>query len=212
MEWLMEVAEPAIYGMQVLAGLYGTFCAILIYRKIAQKSFSSPKKAKDFLDSIQSRLEQRDFDGIADICDSPPYWSKATPQLILVALAYRDRGINKLRQLLGEKYERDVIADLDYRAAWILTIVKVAPMLGLLGTTTGMIRAFATLAGNTGGVDALLLAEKISIALYATALGLFIAVSMSVVAAAVHVRKSKLTDSVQEQLSEFLYHFDKAIK
>ncbi|SFH71980.1 MotA/TolQ/ExbB proton channel family protein [Planctomicrobium piriforme] len=212
MEWLLEGAEPIIYGLQILAGVYGSFCAILIYRKIKQKSFSTPAKATEFLNEVRALLERRDFDGIAELCDSPPYWSKATPQLILVALAYRDRGLNKLRQLLAEKYERDVVADLDYRAAWMATIVKIAPMLGLLGTSTGMIRAFASLAGAKGGVDPLVLAEKISIALYSTALGLAIAVGMTVLGSAVHVRKGKLTDAVQEQLSEFLYDLEKAMR
>ncbi|WP_437228578.1 MotA/TolQ/ExbB proton channel family protein [Planctomicrobium sp. SH661] len=212
MESLLELAEPAVYGGQILAALYGVFCFILIYRKIAQKQFRTPAQANEFLEQVRARLERRDFDGAAEVCDSPPYWSKAAAQLILVAITHRDRGLNKLRQLLGEKYERDVLADLDYRAAWMSTIVKIAPMLGLLGTSTGMIRAFAKLATTKGGVDPLELAQNISIALYATALGLAIAVSMTVLGSAVHVRKGKLTDSVQELLSEFFYDLEKVMR
>lgn len=212
MDHLLELAEPAVYGGQILAALYGIFCFVLIYRKIAQKKFRSPAAAEDFLGQVRELTQRKDFDAVAELCDSPPFWSKATAQLILVAVAYRDRGLAKLRQLLGEKYEREVLADLDYRAAWMGTIVKIAPMLGLLGTSTGMIRAFAELATNKGGVDPLKLAESISIALYSTALGLAIAVGMTVLGAAVHVRKGKLTDSVQEQLSEYLYDLEKTMQ
>ncbi|WP_437204383.1 MotA/TolQ/ExbB proton channel family protein [Planctomicrobium sp. SH664] len=211
-DFIRLVVEPAVYGLQGLALLYGIFCAVLIYRKIRQKSFSSPARASEFLDEVRVKLSSHDFDGVAELCDSPPYWSKASAQLILVALANRDRGLNKLRQLLGEKYERDVLAELDYRNAWIGTIVKIAPMLGLLGTTAGMIAAFAALATSTTGVDPLDLARRISIALFATAFGLSIAVSMTVLGSAVHVKKGKLTDNVQEQLSEFLHDLEKAMK
>lgn len=212
MNRLLELAEPAIYGGQILAALYGVFCFVLIYRKIAQKKFSKPAAAEEFLEGVRGLLVRKDFDGVAELCDSPGYWSKATAQLILVAVAYRDRGLSKLRQLLGEKYEREVLSDLDYRAAWMGTIVKIAPMLGLLGTSTGMIRAFGEISEAKGGVDPLHLAESISIALYSTALGLAIAVSMTVLGAAVHVRKGRLTDSVQEQLSEFLYDLEKTMQ
>lgn len=212
MESLIHLAEPIVYGGQLLAALYGTFCAIVIFRKVNQKRFSSRARAEEFQNEIRAKLEQRDFDGVAELCDSPPYWSKASAQLMLVALAYRDRGLSKLRQILAEKYEREVLADLDYRGAWIATIVKVAPMMGLLGTSTGMIRAFGELAASKGGVDPLHLANSISIALYSTALGLAIAVAMTIVSSAVHVKKGKLTDSVQEQLGEFLNDLEKTMR
>ncbi|WP_437188267.1 MotA/TolQ/ExbB proton channel family protein [Planctomicrobium sp. SH668] len=212
MDELIHLAEPVVYGGQILAAIFGTYCAIVIYRKINQKRFSSRKQEEAFLNEIRSLLARQHFDGVADLCDSPPYWSKATAQLILVALAYRDRGIAKLRILLGEKYEREVLADLDYRGAWIATIVKVAPMMGLLGTSAGMIRAFAELGSAKGGVDPLHLASTISIALYSTALGLAIAIAMTVVSSAVHVKKGKLTDSVQEHLGEFLLDLEQAMK
>ncbi|HOK05285.1 MAG TPA: MotA/TolQ/ExbB proton channel family protein, partial [Victivallales bacterium] len=52
----------------------------------------------------------------------------------------------------------------------------IAPMLGLMGTVTGMVSAFATLATATGAAKAQMLAMSISTALYTTAVGLIISI------------------------------------
>jgi biopolymer transport protein ExbB/TolQ len=183
---ILSLSGPVIYTALALAALYGIFCAVLLFRKISQKRFSSPAQAAEFLDEVRNRLQRRDFDGVAELCDSPPYWSKATPQMILVALAHRDRGLAKLRQLLAEKFERDVLADLEYRHSWIGTIVKTAPMLGLLGTVAGMILAFGKIAvASQGSVDPKQLADNISLALFTTAYGLMVAIPLTILGASV---------------------------
>lgn len=213
MRFILEWAGPVIYISMAFAALYGVFCAILLFRKISQKRFASPARAGEFLDDVRTRLSRRDFDGIVELCDSPPYWSKATPQLILVALAHRDRGLTKLRQLIAEKFERDVLAELEYRFSWIGTIVKAAPMLGLLGTVAGMILAFEKIAtASKGGVDPTALASNISFALFTTACGLMIAIPLTILGASVQVKKGKMTDSVQEQMSEFLHDLENAMR
>lgn len=209
MNLILEWAGPVIYVSMALAALYGVFCAVLLFRKISQKRFSNAARSAEFLDEVRELLYQRDFDGIVELCDSPPYWSKAMAQMILVALAHRDRGLSKLRVLLAEKYERDVLADLEYRFSWIGTIVKTAPMLGLLGTVSGMILAFAKIAGaSESGVNPADLAEDISFALFTTACGLMIAIPLTMLASGVQVQKGKMTDAVQEGLSEFLHDLE----
>jgi biopolymer transport protein ExbB len=62
------------------------------------------------------------------------------------------------------------------RGLWVLeTIVTAAPLLGLLGTITGMMHAF-NLIGSNGLVDPTGVTGGVAQALIATALGLFIAV------------------------------------
>jgi biopolymer transport protein ExbB/TolQ len=117
-----------------------------------------------------------------------------------------------LRVLLAEKYERDVLADLEYRFSWIGTIVKTAPMLGLLGTVSGMILAFAKIAtASESGVNPADLASDISFALFTTACGLMIAIPLTMLAAGVQIQKGKMTDAVQENLSEFLHDLEKVM-
>jgi biopolymer transport protein ExbB len=205
MDLILEWSGPVIYGALGLCALYGIFCVVLLVRKVAEKRFASDAAAEEFLDQVRERLQHRDYDGAAAVCDSPPYWAKAVPQLILVALQERDRPMSKLRRLLAEKFERDVLADLEYRYSWIGTIIKSAPMLGLLGTVTGMILAFAKIATSTAsGTDPKALADDISFALFTTAQGLAVAIPLTLMGALVQVRIGKLQDSVQQYVSEFL--------
>lgn len=206
---VLDVIGTLIYAMQALTAIQGAFLVILVFRRIAQKRFNSPAASQEFLGEIRQRLKERNFDEAAQICDSPPYWSKAAPQLILIALANRLLPLQKLKQLLGEKFERDVLADLEYRVAWINTVIKTAPMLGLLGTVVGMIAAFGKIAvSQKTGVDPTQLADDISFALFTTAIGLMIALPLVTALAAINVRIAKLQDAVQSDVGEFLDDFE----
>ena len=202
---LVDFMSNLIYPMQAIAAVYGMFLTIMVFRRISQKRFRTQPAADDFLDQVSDRLKSRQFDDIAALCDSPPYWAKAVPQLILIALANRDKPISKLRQLLGETFEREVLSELDYQMSWVNTVVKTAPMLGLQGTVLGMIAAFAKIASsNRTGVDPAKLATDISFALITTAVGLMIAIPLVMCMASMQVRIGRLTDAVQHQLGRFL--------
>jgi len=212
MDAILQFTGNAIYVAMALVALYGVFLVILLIRRIAQKRFSSRSAEEQFLEDIRGELEQRNFEGAAEVCDSPAFWSKAVPQLIVVALENRERAPVKLRRLLAEQFERDVLADLEYRLSWIGTIVKSAPMLGLLGTVVGMINAFAKIAAaSQTGTDPSVLANDISFALFTTALGLTIAIPLVLAGALISVRLGKLQDAVQHSLGEFLDSLEAAM-
>jgi len=209
---ILTTAGKAIYVSLGLIALYGAFSVILLMRRIAEKRFSGPS-AKTFFEEVSDHLKNQRFDSVAELCDSPLYWSKAVPQLMTVGLSNRDRGPSKLRRLLAEKFERDVLADLEYRISWVNTIVKSAPMLGLLGTVIGMIKAFAQINDmqRSGGESiSSQLAGDISFALFTTALGLLVAIPLVMAGAMINVRIGKLQDSVQEQIGEFIEDLESA--
>jgi biopolymer transport protein ExbB len=180
---MVDFMSNLIYPLQAITAIYGMYLTILVFRRIGQKR----------------------FDSATELCDSPPYWSKAVPQLALIALANRDKPIAKLRQLLGETFEREVLAELDYQISWVNTVVKTAPMLGLQGTVLGMIAAFGKIASSQkAGVDPSKLATDISFALITTAVGLMIAIPLVMCMASMSVRIGRLTDSVQQQVGRIL--------
>jgi biopolymer transport protein ExbB/TolQ len=213
MNAVLEAMGITIYALQAATALFGLFVGIMVVRKVAQKRMSRGMAAQ-YLDEVGAKLKHRDFDGVVELSDAPPYWTKAMPQLVIVALANRQIGPTKLKGLLSEKFERDVLSELDYQLSWITTVVKTAPMLGLLGTVQGMILAFAKIstASQTGGVDPSALANDISFALLTTMYGLAIAIPMTVIGNWAQVRIGRMTDEVQEQTTEFLSDLDVAMR
>jgi len=202
---LLDGLGTAIYAAQAYTAIHGLFLVVLAIRRVAQKRFSSNAAANGFLAEVGEPLQAGRLEEAAEICDTPAYWAKATPQLLLVAIQNRTLPGAKLRELVAERFDREVLADLDYHMAWINTLVKTAPMLGLLGTVVGMIAAFGKIAGSSRtGVDPTMLANDISFALLTTAIGLTIAIPLVIAGAAIQVRIGRLQDSVQDQLAWLL--------
>ena len=95
-------------------------------------------------------------------------------RVLAAALANRDRG----REIMMERVQdtgRHVVHELERFLNTLGTIASISPLLGLLGTVTGIIRAFnAVMLGGMG--DPRLLAGGISEALITTAGGLAVAI------------------------------------
>ena len=205
----LGVADKIIYGALAVTALFGVFTVIMVSRRIAQKRFSRAAQADAFLQEVRENLQAGNTEAVVTLCDSPGYWSKAVPNLVHFAIENLDRPPAKVRRMLAERFETEVLADLEYRAGWIATVIKSAPMLGLLGTVIGMINAFQTIAGSgKQGVDPSELADDIGVALFTTAIGLTVAIPMVVLGAMVAVRIGKLADGVQEQIGRFVDDLD----
>jgi len=95
-------------------------------------------------------------------------------RVLAAALSNRDRG----REIMMERVEdtgRHVVHELERFLNSLGTIASISPLLGLLGTVTGIIRAFnAVMLGGMG--DPRMLAGGISEALITTAGGLAVAI------------------------------------
>jgi biopolymer transport protein ExbB len=107
------------------------------------------------------------------------------------------RAIDEANALEAPILERNLIA--------LSTIASIATMVGLLGTTIGMIRSFRAMA-TTGAPDAIQLALGISEALINTAGGLFVAIA-TIVAYNFFVNKvDSLNYTIDEAAHEMLDH------
>ena len=203
-----QVAGYVIYGALAVIALWGAFCVIIVWRRVAQTRFRSEEEQAEFLDSLDESLSGGDFDTAIELCDGD---NRAMPQLAMLALANRNVGYTKIRTLLADRFQRDVLSDLEYRLSWVYTVIKSAPMVGLLGTVVGMMGAFSKLAAAEN-VDPKSLADNISLALITTACGLAIAIPLVLCTASINVRIRKLEDLVGSGLTRFLESFRAALK
>jgi biopolymer transport protein ExbB len=196
---ITEILGYVIYVMQGVTALWGLFCLILVWRRVQQSRFRSEDQQNEFMEQVEQRLTVGDFDGTVALCEEDP---RVVPQLVVLAVSNRDLGYTKVRHLLADRFQRDVLSEIEYRLSWVITVIKTAPMLGLFGTVGGMMGAFDTLAVQEP--DTVKLAKTISVALITTVVGLAIAIPLMLAVASVNVRIRKLEELVGLGLTQFL--------
>ena len=204
MELLTYVFGLIIYVLLALIALWGFFCVVLTWRRVGQTRFRSEAEQDAFLDEIHQPLAAGDIHGAIHVCDGD---TRAMPLLAHLALVNRSMGYVKVRQLVLDRFQRDVLSDLEHRLSWVYTVIKSAPMIGLLGTVIGMMGAFGKLAAPGANPDQLAFAEDIMLALITTACGLAIAIPLVLCANSIHVQIRKLEESVASGLTQFLEIF-----
>jgi biopolymer transport protein ExbB/TolQ len=200
MEKLFYLIGVGTYGAQALIALWGAFCAVLAWRRVARVQFRRESDQEEFLEELEGNLQSGRFDLAAELCEDD---RRAMPQLALYAIENRDLPTSQLQRRLTERLENDVLSDLEHRLSWVGTVIKTAPMLGLFGTVIGMMGAFANLGSGTK-VDPSQLAQDIFFALITTAIGLATAMPLLVILAAINVRIRKMEDLIAAGLTRLL--------
>lgn len=203
-----SIVGIVIYVMLALVAVWGGFCVAMVWTRVSRQRFNDEEDQSDFLDQLDEPLQRGDFQSAAELCAEDP---RATPQLALLALNNRHIGYAKVRQMVMDRFQRDVLADLDHRLNWVTTVIKAAPMLGLLGTVIGMMGAFGKLYDNQGAVEPTALAGDIMVALITTACGLAIAIPLVFCMQSVNIRISKMEDLVASGMTRFLESFRTAL-
>tara|TARA_B100000609_G_scaffold164471_1_gene136943 strand:+ start:784 stop:1473 length:690 start_codon:yes stop_codon:yes gene_type:complete len=130
------------------------------------------KLPKNFTDEIINRVKNDDINGAKLICEDT---KNPVSRMIL-------KGLNKLNTNLKniessiENVGKIEIYNLENRLNLLATISGAAPMIGFLGTVTGMIQAFISIAEEEGAVSPKLLSSGIYEAMLTTAAGLFVGI------------------------------------
>ncbi len=205
---LFSIIAVTIYGALALAALWGLYCIVIVWTRVNQKRFKSEDEQDVFMDDIDHMLSVGDFEGVMEYCEGD---ARAIPQIVEMAANNRGLGYKKARHFVLDRFQRDVMSDLEYRLAWVGTVIKAAPMIGLFGTVFGMMGAFKTLADPSQTVDPALLAGDINVALRTTACGLAIAIPLMTLVANVNIRIAKMEDLVGAGLARFMVSYRTAL-
>lgn len=197
---IFNLVGNAAYFVLAAVALWGAYFVVLVMTRVNRKRFKTEDAQDKFVESIEGDLKKGDFDAVIKACEGQ---SKALPLMVVFACKNKAFGFNKVRQLTLDRFQRDVIADLDTSIAWIVTVIKTAPMLGLFGTVVGMMGAFGKLSGATN-VSPSELAGDIRTALDTTAIGLAIAIPLVMAMASIHNRLRHMQDLVATGLAQVL--------
>lgn len=204
MEQVFTILGNTIYLVMFLIALWGAYCVVMVFARVRQKQFASEEQQSLFLEAVEQPLRVGDYDSAAAVCEGD---RRATCQLAQLAIDNRKLSYKKVQQLVGDRFQRDVLQDLEYRLSWVYTVIKSAPMIGLLGTVLGMMAAFSKLADPNATVEVSKLAQDIQFALITTACGLAIAIPLVLCTAYINVAIRKMEDLVQYGLNQFLEVF-----
>jgi biopolymer transport protein ExbB/TolQ len=197
-----------IYSVQGALFLWGVLCLVLIYLQTGRRQFRTTDAATAFLVQLREILRAGDFDSAKKLCAEPEYWYRAVSVLSGTAIENRHLAAAQIRQVVAARFDREIISDMEHRLAWVNTVIKSEPMLGLLGTVLGMIGAFAKIGREN--ITAEGLGGEISVALYTTAIGLGFAVPLLLAAHFIQVRMRKLEDSTVEHFQAVLDDLESA--
>lgn len=169
---------PLVAGLIMLSIMSVAFVFERLFTLTRAKGKES---APVFLKKVRQKIDALDIDGAAEVC------AKQRGSLANVLRAGLDRYLvvrnspmdrqQRLQEVQKAMEEANMLEVplLERNLIALATIASIGTMVGLLGTTIGMIRSFAAL-GHTGSVDAVQLAVGISEALINTAGGLAVAI------------------------------------
>lgn len=140
-----------------------------------ERFFSLRRKTidtREFMDNMRTVLQQNRAQEAIDICDE----TKAPVARIMKAgILKRHRDKADIREAMQDAGHLE-IPRLEHYLPALATCAHISPLLGLLGTVAGMIKAFAQIQNKQGLVNPSDLAEGISNALVTTAAGLCVAI------------------------------------
>jgi biopolymer transport protein ExbB len=150
------------------------FCSIVAVAIVAERAWTlrdSRVIPADLLDKVWQIVESRQInDRVLAVLEL----NSPMGRLLAVGLRHHNRPRYVLRERM-EDAGRHVVHELERFLNMLGTIAGIAPLLGLLGTVTGIIKSFnAISAGGMG--DPRLLSTGISEALVCTAAGLCVAI------------------------------------
>jgi biopolymer transport protein ExbB/TolQ len=200
---VFNIVGQLSYVALAAVAVWGAYYVFLVLTRVNAKRFKTEAMQDEFIGTIEEDLRRGNFDAVIGKCEGS---KKALPMMVTYLCKHRSFGFSKVRQMTLDRFQRDVIADLDYSIAWIVTVIKTAPMLGLFGTVVGMMGAFGKLASATN-VNPTDLAGDIRVALETTAIGLTIAIPLVMAMAAIHNRIRHMQDLVGSGLAQVLEAF-----
>ena len=201
----MNVFELAVKGgwiMIVLALL--SIIGIYIFFERLSTLRKAMKRNPLFMDRIHDNIKDDDMKSAANYCRS-----ENTPLSRIIEKGVKSFGFSasSIRESVDNSANLE-IANLEKGLPILSTIAAVAPMIGFLGTVTGMVRAFWEMANAGNNIDVSLLSGGIYEAMITTVGGLIV----GIIAIFAYNYLVALVDKVQNDLEAEIISFMEIVR
>ena len=195
------INSGGIIGWVIVAlGLVGVLLAILRAFFLMSASATTSTLSKDTLDKLLSS-------GVESALEFLKNKRGSTARVLKATVRNLDRDREHIEDIVAESILHES-SRLDKFGSVILVIAAVSPLLGLLGTVTGMIATFDIIT-EFGTGDPKLLSGGISIALVTTELGLIVAIPILMVGNLLGGWAEKVKDSMEHSALRLINEYNK---
>jgi len=183
------------------------FCSIIALTIVLERLYRFRKlriKNPDLIIMVKKALNEKGIDEALFIVENS---KNPLGRILKEGIKKYQAGKKEMERAMTFAAEKE-IRELEKYLPALSTIGDVAPLLGLLGTVTGMIKAFMVIERLGGKVNASVLAGGIWEAMLTTALGLSVAIPTIVAYNYLVSKLRNFTADLQEKLNEFLEILD----
>jgi len=133
--------------------------------------------SQSFMNTAEVLIHKRDYPGLLSIANRH---AEAIAAIVRRMFDFTAKNPNASFEIIREIAQTEggaQAASLQHRITYLADIAVLSPMVGLLGTVTGIIRSFATMSHTTSEMTrSSLLSGGVSEALFATAAGLVVGI------------------------------------
>jgi len=203
----MSLLNPVIHFFQA-GGIFMYPIALLLLLGVAialerlRFLARSTRENRDLWGRMVPLMNQGDYAGAEKLAQESP---SAMGKVIAYAFAHaRGARARATVEMAIEESLMEVTALLEKRTHYLAVFANVATLVGLLGTISGLIQAFAAIASLNLAEKTDVLSASIAEALNCTAFGLLTAVPLLLVHAWLSTRTGELVDSVEMASVKFL--------
>ncbi|OFZ05765.1 MAG: hypothetical protein A2070_09845 [Bdellovibrionales bacterium GWC1_52_8] len=177
MAFLSVLLEQGGFATYLIVGA-ALILLVIGTERLATLYFILSHNVHDSLGSIRSLILEKKYTDAIQVCNSRPNAPDIT--VVKAGLMAVENGREAMKSAIGGAV-LSVGHRCDIRVGYLALIANVATLLGLLGTITGLIKTFASIANADTAEKAKLLGMGISEAMYATATGLVVGITAMVV-------------------------------
>ncbi len=196
----LEVGGPILWVLVIIS--IGAFAVVL--ERIVFFARNEKNVGSNFKDEILSLVDSKKLDEAIALCDTK---KSCVASAVKKFLQKAPKGIDvQDYEFILKEITIKETSPYESRLNLLASVISISPMLGLLGTVTGMIRAFTNIS-KYGAGDAAIVADGIAEALLTTAAGLMIAIPVIVVYNYLNRRLEKMENEIDDVVTNIINIF-----